>query len=290
MSEVTCVWPAGAIVGEGPLWVEDENAVYWVDIKAPALHRYGLADGARRTWPMPEPIGWVAERSTAKSFVAGFKSGFAFLDREEMTIEAIGDPEPEHPGNRLNDAKVDAAGRIWAGTMDDDESEATGSLYRLDPDLTWRRMDGPYVVANGPTFSRDQRTLYHTDSAARKVYAFDMDADGELSNKRLFLRFGEGDGFPDGMTVDAEGYIWVAHWGGWRVTRFTPEGTVDRSIPRPVAQVSSCTFTGADLDRLFITTAAIGVEGAAREEQPLAGGLFEVDPGVRGLPTRKFAG
>jgi sugar lactone lactonase YvrE len=291
MSDVRCLWEAAALLGEGPLWSPREAALYWVDIKAPALHRYRPSDGDTTSSTMPEPIGWVIERANGEGFVAGFKDrGFAFLTPGTMAPETIGQPEPDYPDNRFNDAKADAAGRIWAGTMDDNEREASGALYRLDPDLEWYRMDRGYTVTNGPAISPDQRRLYHTDTFEGTVYAFDLADNGKLSNKRAFVTIPEGDGYPDGMTCDAEGGLWVAHWGGWRVTRFTPGGEVDRVIEMPVAQVTSCTFGGPDLDRLYVTSASVGLDEEDREEQPLAGGLFEVVPGVKGLPAGQFGG
>ncbi len=291
MSEVQCLWAAGATLGEGPLWSPREAALYWVDIKAPALHRYRLEDGDKTSWAMPEPLGWVIERANGEGLVAGFKDrGFAFLTPGTMTPEVIGHPEPDYPDNRFNDAKADAAGRIWAGTMDDNEREARGSLYRLDPDLDWHRVDKGYVVTNGPAFSPDEATLYHTDTFEGTIYAFDVSNGGKLKNKRVFVTIPEGDGYPDGMTCDAEGHLWVAHWGGWRITRFTPDGQVERVIEMPVSQVTSVAFGGPELDRLFVTSAAIGLSAQEREEQPLAGGLFELDPGVKGLPAGQFGG
>ena len=287
--ESKCIWAADALLGEGPLWSERHNAVYWVDIKGQQLHRYDLDTGQKYSWPMPERIGWVVERESG-GLVAGFKSGFALLDPDTMEITPIGDPEPEYPDNRLNDAKVDRWGRIWAGSIDDAEQQPTGSLYRIDHDRRWTRCDQGYVVTNGPTFSPDGHTLYHTSSPSREIFAFDLSDDGSLTNKRLWLRFQESDGYPDGMTTDAEGGVWVAHWEGWRVSRFHPDGTLDRSIALPVARVTSMTFAGADLDRLFITTASIGATEAELRDQPLAGGLFELDPGVTGLPTARFSG
>jgi D-xylonolactonase len=276
-------WDLGCTLGEGPIWSARDNAVYFVDIKGPAVHRLGLTDGARTSWAMPEMIGWLAERR--EGFIAGFQSGFAELSLDPLVIRPIGDPEPDLPGNRLNDGKVDPAGRLWAGTMDNAEQAASGSLYRLDPDRSWRRMDQGYRVTNGPAFSPDGRTLYHSDSALRCVYRFDLAPDGGLGEREVFIRFGEADGYPDGMTTDAEGGLWIAHWGGSRVSRFTPDGRLDRAIPVPVSQPTSCVFAGPDLDRLFVTSAAIGLT-----DEPLAGGLFELDTGVRGLPTGAFAG
>ena len=291
MAEVRCLWEAAAALGEGPLWSAREGALYWVDIKAPALHRYRPEDGDKTSWAMPEPIGWVIERAGGAGLVAGFKQrGFAFLTPGTMAPETIGQPEPDYPDNRFNDAKADSAGRIWAGTMDDNEREATGCLYRLDPDLDWHRVDKGYVVTNGPAISPDGRTLYHTDTFEGTIYAFDLTARGRLENKRVFATIPEGDGYPDGMTCDAEGHLWVAHWGGWRITRFAPDGTVDRVIEMPVSQVTSCTFGGPDLDRLYVTSAAINLADERLERQPLAGGLFQLDPGVKGLPAGQFAG
>jgi sugar lactone lactonase YvrE len=174
--------------------------------------------------------------------------------------------------------------------MDDGERDASGWLYRLDPDRAWRRMDGPYVCTNGPAFGADGRTIYHTDTVGRTIHAFDLSAGGDLSRKRVFTRFAEDDGYPDGMTVDADGFVWVCHWGGWRVTRFAPDGRIDRAVRMPVAQVTSCAFGGPDLATLFVTSASIGLDAATRAAQPLAGGLFAFQPGVRGLPSGAFAG
>lgn len=287
--EPTCVWPAGAKLGEGPIWDQMDQALYWVDIKAPSIHRFTPATGEQRTWPMPEMIGAIARRR-AGGFIATLKSGFALLDLETGAIERLGNPEYDLPSNRFNDGKCDTAGRFWAGTMDDREREPTGWLYRLDPDRSWRRLDGPYVCTNGPAFSPDGRTLYHTDTVGREIHAFDLAADGGLTRKRCFARFAEADGYPDGMTVDTEGHVWVCHWGGWRVTRFTPAGVVERVIRMPVAQVTSCAFGGSDLTTLYITSAAIGLAPKAQREQPLAGGVFAVPLPIRGIAAASYGG
>lgn len=285
-----CVWPAGAALGEGPLWSARDQAVYWVDIKGQFVHRYALANESRTSWPMPERIGWIVERRGRPGFIAGFKSGFALLTLEPFAVTPIGNPDAGRPGNRLNDAKADRHGAIWAGSMDDDEAAASGSLFRLAPDLTWRTVDSGYRIANGPAITGDGRRMFHTDSALRRIYAFDVDAAGEIANKRTFLEFGDGDGFPDGMTVDAEDHLWVAHWGGARVSRFRPDASLDRAVALPASQVTSCAFAGEKLDRLFVTTAAIGLDDRQRAAEPLAGGLFEIEPGCTGLPTRQFGG
>ncbi|MES1158388.1 MAG: SMP-30/gluconolactonase/LRE family protein [Terricaulis silvestris] len=285
MGAPRCVWNVHATLGEGPLWLARENAIYFVDIKKPALHRYSLSDGAQHTWEMPEQIGWVLPRTTKPNFIAGFKSGFAELTLDPFTITPIGAPEPELPDNRRNDAKVDKAGRIWAGSMDDLETNVTGQLFRLDPDMSWRVMDGGYKVCNGPTFNLAHDVLYHTDSGAKTIYAFDLSPEGEISNKRVFVKFEKEWGSPDGMTTDAEGGIWIAHWDGARVSRFTPDGKLDRSIALPASRITSCAFAGPNLDRMFVTSASM-----SRENEEFAGALFEIDPGVRGAPQHAFAG
>jgi len=279
-----CAWRAGAELGEGPIYDSRDDALYFVDIKGQRLHRLALRERRRSTWDMPEPIGWIAPRKKP-GFVAGFKSGFAMLSLEPFAITPIASPEPERASNRLNDAKVDAAGRIWAGSMDDAERLVSGALYRLDPDLRWRRMDDGYGVANGPAFSPAGDVLYHADSAKRVIYKFALNADGALGERQTFVQFNGDWGYPDGMTTDAEGGLWVAHWDGGRISRFTPDGGLDRSIAFPVSRPTSCAFAGAGLKRLFVTSAALGCG-----HEPLAGALFELDVGVRGAPVTAFAG
>lgn len=276
--------PDRDLLGEGPLRSARDNALYWVDIKAPRVNRLDLASGAVRTWAMPEAMGWLIERRGG-GFMAGFKQGFARLTLDPLFIDLFADPEAHLPDTRMNDAKADTRGRIWAGSMDErDDAEPICALRRLDPDFTWREVDSGYRIANGPTFSPDERVLYHADSVQRVVYAYDVE-DGALANKRVFTRF-EGDmGYPDGMTTDAEGGIWIAAWAGGRINRFTPDGVLDRFIALPASQITSCTFAGPDLDRMFVTSAAMG-----REEESHAGALFEVDAGVRGLPPGQFGG
>jgi D-xylonolactonase len=278
--------PDRDLLGEGPLWSARDNALYWVDIKAPRVNRLDLAGGAVRTWSMPEAIGWLIERR-AGGFVAGFKQGFARLTLDPLEIDLFAVPEAHLPDTRMNDAKADGRGRIWAGSMDErDDAQPIGALRRLDPDFSWRQVDTGYHIANGPTFSPDQSVLYHADSARQVVYAYDVDQDaGTLANKRVFVQFQDGWGYPDGMTTDAEGGVWIAAWDGGRINRFTPEGKLDRFIALPASQITSCGFAGPELDRLFVTSAAMG-----RDNEPHAGALFEVDAGVRGLPPGQFGG
>ena len=271
-------------LGEGTLWSARENAVYWTDIIAPAVNRLSLADGSIKRWVMPEPTGWIVERQGG-GFVAGLQSGFASITLDPLTIEPFGSPEPHLPGNRMNDGKADADGRIWCGTMDMAEQTDSGAFYRLDPDGGWLQMDKGYRVPNGPAFSPCGDWLYHTDSARRTVYRFARSDGGGLDSREIFIQFSEEDGYPDGMTIDADGHLWIAHWEGARISRFTPAGQLDRSIALPARQITNICFAGSGLDRMFVTSAAVGLP-----ESEYDGALFEVDAGVKGLPTHLYAG
>jgi D-xylonolactonase len=272
-------------LGEGPLWSERDGALYWVDILRRKLHKVRLDDGRVSSWTMPEMIGWVIERRHEPGFIAGLRSGFAELHLDPFKVCLIARPEPDRPDNRLNDAKADSAGRIYAGSMPIAADQPTGGFYRFDADRTITRLDSGYVIANGPAFSCDERYLFHTDSARRTVFRYAVRADGSVSERRPFIQFPEAWGKPDGMTVDADDHLWVAHWDGARVSRFAPDGSLQHSIALPTPQITSCTFAGPGLDRMFVTTAAVG-----RDDDVFAGKVFEIDPRTRGLAPHAFAG
>ena len=282
-----CLADVGARLGEGPVWVEAEQALYWVDILGSRVFRWHAHEGLREI-AVGRPVCSLLPRACG-GFIGGGYDGFIAVDAD-FAVQVLADPEPEHPGNRFNDGKIDRAGRLWAGTMDRAERAASGSLYRMDPDLSWRRIDSGYRVTNGPAFSRDGRVMYHTDSARQTVYAFDLAEDGSVGERRVHLRFGEGDGYPDGMTVDAEDCLWIAFWDGWCVRRFSPDGERLAELAMPVQRPTSVAFGGAGLDELFVTSAARDLSPAELEAQPQAGGLFRLRPGVTGIAELPFAG
>lgn len=288
--EIACVAPLGCALGEGPVW-DEAGFLWWVDIKAPALHRYRLEGGEVRSWPLPEPVGAAALRRQGGLLLA-LKSGFAFFDPDTGDLQRLFDPEPQSPENRLNDGKCDTRGRFWAGTMHDAETAPTGQLYRLDPDLGLERFEMDFVVTNGPSWSGDGRTFYFTDSVKRRIWAYDFDMDqGRLGARRLFAELTPEEGHPDGQCVDAEDGLWTACWSGGRVARRGPGGGLDRAVSLPAPLVSSCCFGGPGLDILFVTTARIGLTPAELEAAPLSGGLFAVRGlGARGRPMARFAG
>lgn len=286
--DVRCVADVHAVLGEGPVWVAREAALYWLDIKGRTIFRLG-DDGRLDRWETPFRIGSLAPRASG-GFIAGTEHGIAVIDLEAGRFAIVHDPEAHLPGNRFNDGKVDRSGRFWAGTMDDSEQAATGTLYRFGPGLKCTAVDEGYRITNGPAFSPSGEVMYHNDSALQLTYAFDLDADGNAGDRRLFASYGEGDGYPDGMTVDAEGCLWIAFWGGGCVRRLSPAGERIATIELPVSQPTSCAFGGVDLDELYITSASVGLDADALAGQPQAGGLFMASPGVRGLPETPFAG
>lgn len=289
MSEPKVVWEIPAELGEGPLWVESENAVYWVDILSKKVHRYGLTDQSKKTWKFDIEVTSLSLSQSGR-FVASIRDGFAWINFENTSYEPIELVEKDMLNNRFNDGKVDAQGRYWAGTMDNEQAHQNGKLYRLDPDLSVKIMDDDYIITNGPAFSLDGRTMYHTETKGGIVYAFDVDRNGDISNKRIFTEFDEvNDGLPDGMTVDSEDCIWIAHFGGSRITRYAPSGEILKVVFLPVPNITSCTFAGESLDEMYITTARAGIPDYKRSDYPLAGSLFVYKPGVKGMPTPLFA-
>ncbi len=281
-AEPQCVWPLQATLGEGPLWLADEAAVWFVDIKQKRVHRYDAASGQGRSWDAPAPPGFLAPLRSG-GFIAGLKTGLHRFDPERGAFELF-DPLPEEPpGNRLNDGAVDPAGRLWFGSMDDGEEKATGRLYCLDGGGVPDAHDDGYVITNGPAFSPDGRVLYHTDTLERTIYAFDVDDEGELSRKRVFVRIEEGAGYPDGPVVDAEGCLWTGLFAGWAARRYAPDGKLMAIVKFPCANITKLCFGGPELKTAYATTARKGLSEAELAGQPQAGGLFTFEVDVPGL-------
>ena len=290
MAEVVVVREMANLLGEGPTWNVGERALYWVDAVRPAIHRLD-AQGEVSTWPMPRIIGSFVIRERG-GLVGALKNGFCAIDLEAGTVEHIVDPEPDRPGNILNDGKCDRRGRYWCGSRDGELKDPVGALHRLDPDLSSHEMDRGFIVSNGLAWSPDSRILYFADSRAETVWTYDFDLDdGAISNRRVFFSTRDIEGRADGATVDAEGFYWCALVHGGAVARIDPNGLLDRLIPLPVRHPTMCAFGGEGLDVLYVTSAASMVADEDRAAQPLAGALFAVHGlGVRGLPEPLFAG
>jgi sugar lactone lactonase YvrE len=275
-------------LGECPLWDEREQMLWWVDSRWPAVKRLDPASGAVMMLVLPVVVGSIAFRERG-GLLAATKSGIHFLDPASGALEARANPEAHLPENRFNDGRCDRQGRFWAGTMCDVRRDPTGSLYRFEADMTCIKLRNTIIIPNGLAFSPDGRTMYFADTNRHAIWAYDYDpASGAAVNERVFADTGSGR--PDGSCVDAQGCLWNAEYGAWRLVRYTPAGKVDRVIEVPVANPTCCCFGGEDLATLYITTATQRLAPEDLARQPLAGSLLALRPGVQGLPEGRFAG
>ena len=277
-------------LGEGPVWDATMQRFLFVDIHGRTVHAWTPASGALQQWLLPERVGWVIPRHDGDGYVAGLQSGFARLWLEPaLRIDPIGSPHPGEPQLRLNDAKADPWGRIWAGSMNNgDHARPDGRLARLDTDGRITVIERGLRICNGPAISADGQVLLHTDSAARSIHRYRLQPDGRLHDKMLWRRFEPADGAPDGMSFDADGALWVAFWGAGCVRRFDHDGRLLRQIDLPARQITSMAFGGPDLATLLVTSAREGLDEAALRAQPLAGSTFVLQPGLRGIPACRF--
>jgi D-xylonolactonase len=296
LGEPRALWMADALLGEGLCWSPMRQAIYWVDILGGSLMRLDIANGERAAWKFDHTISAVAERAGAPGLVVSLRRGLAFFDPETEQLQPLPEAEPDRPGNRFNDGKCDAHGRFWGCTMDFACAASTGALYRLDPSPDGPHLvqawDAGFPVVNGPAWSADGRTMWVNDTVRGIVHALDFDAAaGRVSNPRPWLRFGPADGLPDGMTTDAQGRLWIAHWGGACVTCHAPDdGRELARLAVPASNVTNVAFGGADLHTLFVSTAAGDLTPDQRAREPLAGALFAVDTDAQGLAPHRFAG
>lgn len=302
MVEIECLWECDDGLGETPIWVEEEAAIYWADHVGasidlagsvpPSLRRLSIATGERKTWPMPEQIGSFGVRRGG-GFVCGANSGFCTLSPQTGELEHIVNPEPSRAHNRLNDGKIDRRGRFWCGSMDSRLTDKTGYIYCLEPNLTYRKVAEhfAFVCSNGIAFDPEDTLMYFGDTSAGMIYVFDFDIDeGTITNQRPF--FSVEDRKPaivDGATVDSEGYYWFALNLGGKIVRVDPNGRLDREIDMPVRGPTCVTFGGENYETLFVTSQHSFLTSAERVRHPRPGGLFAIHGlGVRGLPEPKF--
>lgn len=279
-------------VGESPRWDADEQALYWLDIwDSPAVMRFQPQTKAFTQWRPGPPVTGQARRAGG-GFVFAARTGLYLWDERTGESQFIHDPEAGNRPVRFNDGSADRLGRFWAGsTYADDQFRPEGSLYRMDPDRSVHKLAGGLACSNGLGWSPDNRTMYVTAQFAYELLAFDFDlASGEIGDRRSFARVPSADGLPDGLTVDAEGFVWSAQWGGWRITRYDPDGKIERVVKLPVPNPTSCIFGGPDLTSLYVTTAWLGLSDAERRAAPGSGDLFVVHTDIQGLPEPKYTG
>jgi sugar lactone lactonase YvrE len=292
LSAPRVVGDARATLGEGLCWSPREQALWWVDILEHRLHRYGLA-GAHVSWSFDETISAVAERADRPGLAVTLRRGFALFDPANGDLQRLDEPESDRPGNRFNDGKCDARGRFWGGSMDFAAQAPTGALYCFDAAGRARRaVDLGWRVTNGPTWTLDGRTMLVNDTVQRRVvaYAFDV-ASGEVGTSREWLLLPDGDGHPDGMTTDAAGRIWIAHWGGACVTCHDPVTAAELArVALPTAHITNVAFGGPRMTTLYVSSACAELSEAQRAAQPLAGALFAIETDAVGLPANRFAG
>jgi len=288
--EIHCIWDGHATLGESPLWDYREQALYWVDIDGALLHRIDPNNHDHQQWQLPTKIGAIGLHAHG-GLIAALRHGFAHIALPSGDITLLDQPIADREDVMFNDGKVDRQGRFWAGTKHIKETEDAAILYRLDPNGSVSQMDDGFTVTNGMAWSPDNTLMYHTDSPKRVIYQYDFDpSSGSINNKRIFVNTKPDAGYPDGSTVDSEGYLWGTHWGGWRITRYAPDGSIDREIAMPIQQVTSCCFGGPNLDILYVTSAARGLSMKERRKQPQAGGVFAIAVDIKGLPEPVYQG
>ena len=289
-SPFRCVLDVKAKLGESPTWSASEQALWFVDIHAPSLHRFDPVTGADAAIPMPSSIGCFGLRARG-GFVVALRDGIWFADAHGRLERKVADApyDPDH--HRFNDGRVDRQGRFWVGSMNERRDAASAALHRLDADHTFHRMLDGITVSNGIAWSPDNRTMYHADTPTLTVRAFDFDAaSGRPSNPRTFARWERGTDRPDGAAVDSAGHYWIAHFRGGRVLEIDPSGRTAREIPFPAMCPTMCAFGGPDLRTLYVTSARDGRPDEELERFPRSGGVFAMRVDVPGLPEPRYAG
>ncbi len=282
-SEPRLVWDLQAELGEGPVWLERDQALWFTDIKRQQVHRYTPATGERRSWDSPEQVGFVLPRQSG-GFIAGLQSGLHNFDETSGEFDLIEPVEPDRPANRLNDGVVDPAGRLWFGTMDNGEGGKTGSFYCYDHGRLIHSGISGIAITNGPAISPDGRILYWVDTLGGGIFACDIADDGTLGPSRDFAVIAPQEGYPDGPTIDREGCVWISLYAGWEARRYSPAGELVERVRFPVANITKIAFGGPDLRTAFATTARQLLSREEIARQPQIGGVFEFRVEVPGLP------
>jgi sugar lactone lactonase YvrE len=283
MTDPRNVWPLAAELGEGPVWVPRDRALWFVDIKKQQIHRFDPTDGSKRSWDAPEQVGFVFPTERG-GFVAGLQSGLFHFDEKTGAFDPIAKVETDKPDNRLNDGVVDPQGRLWFGTMDNREKAKSGAFYCFaDGKVSPTGIDD-ISITNGPAISPDGRLLYFVDTLKGTIEVADIAEDGSLENRRPFTRIEKTEGYPDGPSIDSNGYVWISLYAGWEVRRYSPAGDLVERVRFPVANITKIAFGGSDLRTAYATTARQLLKPDEIARQPQIGDLFEFRVDVPGVP------
>lgn len=272
------------ILGEGPIWLPHSKSLMWLDIKGKTLHTFSYNTNNCTSKNLVKSTTWILPILNSNLFLVGTEDGVEEYNHVENKYELKLQIEEDLPNNRLNDAKIDKIGNLWFGTMDDTENEKSGSFYCLKPNYELIKIDDSYTVTNGPTITYDDKKLYHVSSLQKKVFCYEKN-NTTLSNKRIFFELDKNDGYPDGLTIDDENFIWLAVWGGAKVLRISPDGEVDKTITFPTSQITSCVFGGSEMNILFVTSASVGKNTS---QDVNAGNLFSVKTNKKGSTSPHF--
>jgi xylono-1,5-lactonase len=277
------VWNVAAELGEGPVWVERDRALWFVDIKRHQVHRYDPSNGDKGSWDAPEQVGFILPAESG-GFIVGLQPGLYRFDEKSGSFDLLVEVEADRPTNRLNDGVVDPAGRLWFGTMDNGEKDKSGAFYCFaNGKLVRTSIDG-IAITNGPAVSPDGRQLYFVDTLKGTIESARILGDGVLGERRPFARIDPRDGHPDGPTIDSEGCVWISLYAGWEAWRYSPTGELLERVRFPVANITKIAFGGDDLRTAYATTARQLLSPDAIAEQPQIGDLFEFLVDVPGVP------
>ena len=291
MKDVEHYLPVQNELGETPIWVPQEKSLYWVDIGRHMIFRMDVKTKEYESFKPDMPVRGLCRRSSG-DWLLITDSGLAFWDPSSNMCEFIVDPYADQPDLQFNDGVIDRQGRLLVGSYNSARLDAPdGSLYRLDTDHTLHKLDKNLVLSNGIALSPNGKTVYVSEMFANKITAYDYEIEsGTVRNRRVFVAIPEDAGKPDGLTVDSQGFVWAAHWGGWRVTRYDPAGKLEREIRVPTELVTCIGFGGKNLDELYITTAWYNLSDQQRKDQPLAGDLFRIQTDITGITEPVFSG
>jgi len=285
-SKPKCIWKSKSILGEGTLWVSKLNSLFFVDIKKKKIQILNIKTNKKKILNVDKEIGFILQIKK-NTFILGLKSEIRIVNLRNLKILYSLPVELNIPNNRINDGVIDPSGRLWFGTMDNFEKKQTGSLYCLDKDLKFHKVDDKYFVTNGPVFL-NKNIFYHTDSKKKIIYKIWINNKFKVLKKTKFIKFKKKIGSPDGMTIDSKNNLWVCHYGGACISVYNLKGKKIHQTYLPTKNITNCTFGGIQNKELFISTATKGMKPNEIKKNPLSGGLFKIQTNIKGKKSNFF--